>query len=205
MRTPSTTRRAGFTLLESMISLSIFAVLGYSIAVVVGTANDSQRTVYRVAAEGRSLRESSSLLTDELRTSTNSQITVTTLADGNSSLTFRMPVESGGNLLWGVFDRKLGADYASQNNVDWSLRYTVVNAVGPDGALDRQLVRQILDAGSVVRDEQVIAHRLNNGTGAHPGFNVVQTGAMWVVTVSSEGHSAGTPGMRAEFHVQTRN
>lgn len=89
------TRRAGFTLLEAAIATSIFALIGYSLTVCMATANDSQRTVFSVAAQDRALREATSTLTDELRTSSDSMITVTTLADSDSQVDLQMPVESG--------------------------------------------------------------------------------------------------------------
>lgn len=202
---PGRTRRTGFTLLEAAISTSIFALVGYSLAVCVGAANDSQRTVFTVAAQDRALREATSSLTDELRTSSDAMITVTTLADSNSQVDLQVPVESGGNLLWGVYDRKLGATYADQNKVGWKLRYTVRNVDPGAGVTGRQLVRQILDTGSVVRDERIVATGLNSGTQAHPGFKVEKSGSMWVVTVSTSGHSEGTSGVETRVHVRTRN
>lgn len=196
--------RAGFTLLETMISLTIFAVIGYSLAVVVDLGNDSQRSVLRVAAEDRSLRESTSFLTDELRSSTDSSIAVTTLGDGNSQVTFRMPVEVGGALSWGVYDKSLGATYADQNKANWSLRYTVRNVVTA-GVTNKQLVRQILDDSQVVQKELVVAEGLRAGNLTPPGFRIVQTGDVWQVTVSTVGEYANKVGMKAEFHVQTRN
>lgn len=201
---PGRSRRAGFTIIETMISLSIFAALGYAVAVCTKTANDSQRTVYSVAADDRALRESSSYLTDELRSSTDAQVTVATLADGNHQVDFKVPVESGGNLVWGVYDKGLGNDYASQNKVDWKLRYTVRNSV-VGGVVNKQLLRQILDTNSVVQDEKVIAERLHSGTENPPGFRVIKSGDMWVVTVSTSGKSAESSGIKAEFHVRTRN
>lgn len=197
--------RSGFTLLESMVSLSIFAVVGYSLAVVVDVGNDSQRSVIRVATEDRSLREASTLLIDELRSSTDSTITVATLGDGNSQLQFRMPIEVGSALSWGVYDKSLGATYADQNKADWSLRYTVRNAPNSGGVVNRQLVRQILDEQQVVQKETVVAEGLRSGTVTPAGFRVVQTGDVWDVTVSTVGEIATKVGMEAGFHVQTRN
>lgn len=196
--------RAGFTLIELSISVTILAVLGYSVAVSVDMANDSQRTVYTVAAEDRALRESSSLLTDELRSSRDTQIAVTTLADGNHQLEFKVPIEVGGALTWGVYDKRLGTTYADQNKLDWEFRYTVRNAVVA-GVVNRQLLRQIIDTNSVVQEEQVVAEGLHSGTQDPPGFRVVQSGDMWVVTVSTAGKSAESPGIKAVFHVQARN
>lgn len=197
-------RRAGFTLIELMISLTIFAVLGYSVAISVDMASDSQRTVYSVAAEDRALRESSSFLTDELRSSRDSQIAVATLADGNHQLEFKVPIEVGSSLTWGVYDKRLGTTYADQNKIDWKYRYTVRNSVVA-GVVNKQLLRQIIDTNSEVHEEQVIAEGLHSGTQNPPGFRVVKSGDMWAVTVSTAGKSAESPGIKAEFHVQARN
>ena len=196
---------AGFTLLESMVALSIFGAVGYSLMIVVDVGNHSQKTVARVAAENQSLRTAALSLIDELRTSTDTTITVVALPDGNHRLRFMLPIDVGGALGWGVYDKTLGPDAPSQNRANWSVQYTVRDVPNGNGTVVKQLLRQLLDDTQSVQKETVIAEGLHSGTDVHPGFTVVKTGDVWAVTLSTEGHVEGKAGIRAVFHVQTRN
>jgi len=197
--------RSGFTLLEMMISLTILAFLGYCLLIAVDVGHDSQQTVQRITAEERAMRRSTTSLVDELRASRDASITITPLADGNHQVRFQMPIEVAGVPDWGVFDRTLGPDEATQNRVGWSLRYTVRIVPDGNGGVDRQLVRQILDAAQAVQRERVVATGLLSGGDVPPGFTMVRQGDIWELTLSTEGHLGGAGGTRAIFHVRTRN
>ena len=198
---PKRARRAsGFTIIESMVSLAIFGVVGYALAVVVDVGNHSQQTVIRTAAQGRALRSATTCLTDELRSSSDAQITVTVLGDGNHQVRFMMPIEVAGAMTWGVHDKTLGQDPADQDRPGWFIQYTV-RTVGAN----RQLVRQVLDNALVVQREHVITDGLRSGADVPPGFRMVRNGAMWEITLSTVGSTDGEAGIRAVFHVQTRN
>jgi prepilin-type N-terminal cleavage/methylation domain-containing protein len=198
-------RSAGFTLLEMSIALSIFAVVGYGLAVAVDVSRDSQITVIRRVDENRTLRTSVATLVDELRVSADAQVTVAALPDGNSRLRFMVPVAVGGASTWGVFDRRLGADAASQNRAGWTLQYTVRDGVGVDGRLNRQLVRQVLDDAFEVQREDVIADGLRSGNDAPPGFRVAMNGDVWEITFSTVGQRTGEAEITEQFHVHPRN
>jgi len=141
----------------------------------------------------------------ELRMSSDATITTAALPDGNTRLTFQMPMDNAGAAAWGVFDRNLGSTWALQNRVNWSVRYTVRDAVGANGAVNKQLLRQILDDLGVVQREKVMAQGLRPGGAAPAGFRVAQVGDVWEVTLSTTGRSEGQAGIRTVFHVQTRN
>lgn len=198
-------RSAGFTLLESSVALSIFAVVGYGLAVAVDVSKDSQETVLRGVDENRTLRTAVKSLVDEMRVSADAQVSVTALQDGNSRVRFMVPIVVAGAPAWGVYDRRIGSDFVSQNQAGWFVQYTVRNAVGVDGGVDRELVRQVLDGALEVRREDVIADGLRSGNDVPPGFRVAMNGDLWEITLSTVGDRAGQAGMTQVFHVHTRN
>jgi hypothetical protein len=202
---PRKSTRSGLTLIESMVGVSLFAVIGYALSVAVSVGNHSQRMVMNMASEDRSLREATMTLMKELRTTADSTIAVVALPDNNSRLTFQMPIDVGGAASWGVFDRTLGPDAATQNRANWSMRWTVRDVVAANGTVNKQLVRQILDDAFAVRKEKVMAQGLRSGAAAPAGFRVAQQGDVWEVTLSTVGQVEGQAGIRTVFHVSTRN
>ena len=204
-RTVRSAPNGGFTLLEMMISVSIFAALGYALLTAVDIAHDSDVTVMRIASEDRSTRTSTTSLLDELRSTSDANITVATLADGNHRVRFTMPVEVAGVLGWGVFDRSLGHTPDDQNKVGWSLQYTVRSVTGTDGKPTRELVRQILDTAGTLHSESVVARGLRSGTQTPAGFKMVPSGDLWEITLSTNSTADHSAILRTVFHVKTRN
>ncbi|MCK6448511.1 MAG: prepilin-type N-terminal cleavage/methylation domain-containing protein [Planctomycetes bacterium] len=197
-------RRRGYTILELLASLTIFAVIWYSLAIAIRTGVRAERAVAEQGEANREMRRSVGSLTDELRWSNESTVTVATLADGNHSLTFMQPIQVGGNQDWGVYDKSLGDDEDEQNRPDWQIRYTVVSAnVGND--TERRLVRQILDDDGDVQKQTVLATRLNDGVGAAPGFQATKSGDVWVLTLSTAAIEGTSEASSEVFHVRTRN
>ena len=123
----------------------------------------------------------------------------------NHELTFSVPILDGGAPAWGVYDTSLGTDPAQQNRADWSFRYTVREVPAGGGAVDRQLVRQILDDADVGQRETVVLTGLRSGAVVPPGFTVVPTGDIWEITISTESDGGASGGRRMVFHVNTRN
>jgi type II secretory pathway pseudopilin PulG len=199
------TGRTGMTLVESMIGITLFAILGYALSVAVSISNNSQRTVLNVAAEGRDLRGATQTFIRELRASSDARITITVLPDLNHQVDFMMPIDVAGAATWGVYDRTLGPDAATQNRLNWILRYTVRDVVDPAGGVDKQLVRQILDDLGAVQRTKVLATGLRMGGVAPAGFRMVRQGAIWEVTLSTNSQGEGQAGIRTVFHVRTRN
>jgi prepilin-type N-terminal cleavage/methylation domain-containing protein len=197
-------RRSGFTLVESMVAITLFAVLGYALAVAVSIGNHSQKMVLNVASEDRGLRSATMTLMQELRATQDSSIALFDLPDANTRLTFQMPIDNAGVAAWGVYDKSLGATAALQNRVGWKVRYTVRDVTAVGGRVDKVLVRQELDAADAVQKEKVLIHGLRPGV-APEGFKVVQQGLVWQVTLSTTSQGEGQAGIRTVFHVQTRN
>lgn len=197
--------RAAFTVLELTIAAGIMGVLGYSLSLAVKMSRDSQRTVTRVARESRSTRDSIAQLIQDVRESTNAGIVVTVLADNNHEVTLQQPIDVGGAMVWGVYDRDLGPTAAEWSRQDWFVRYTVRSVVGPTGAQVRQLVRRILDDGLAVQREEVLVEGLRSGNDVPPGFRIVQVGDVWEITLTTDGENANSSGQLSEFHVRPRN
>lgn len=194
--------RAGVTLVEMMIAVSILALVVTATMETLGTGAASSRSVTTGVLENSSLRESGRRISQELRSAGGGRFDVAVLPDGNSELTFQVPVTVAGVAGWGVYDRFLGGDEASWNRVDWSVRYTVVP--GDDG--DRLLVRQLLDELDVVQRQTTLSRDLRR-TGANPvGFEVVDQGEVWevVITTASAGAIGGDAG-GMKLHVRTQN
>jgi prepilin-type N-terminal cleavage/methylation domain-containing protein len=196
--------RAGFTLLETLVALVIFSVLGYALGVAAEVGNDSALEVVRGTGQNRELRAATLNLATELRSSTDASISTVTLADGNHRLRFQHPITVGGAQVWGVYDRQLGNTAALQNRADWVVQYTVRDQA-VNGVVEKQLVRQLLDEAFVVQREKVIATGLRGGLAAPAGFRVVQNGAVWEITLSTAGSMASNPGKSVVMHVNTRN
>jgi prepilin-type N-terminal cleavage/methylation domain-containing protein len=196
---------SGFTLIETVIALVIFTALGYGLAIAAAVGSNSQREVSRVASENKSLRDSISSLVDELRSTSDANVTLALLADGNTRLRFMMPIVDAGANSWGVYDRRLGSTPALQNRANWLVQYTVRSAQIAGGATERQLVRQILDTALAVQREDVLAHGLRSGTDVPPGFKVAKNGAIWEVTLSTDGPDNGNSKKSTVMHVKTRN
>lgn len=204
MTLPRTRARAGFTLVETVIALVIFSVLGYALGVAADVGNDSALQVVRLSSENRELRAATLQLAAELRTSSDDNITTAVLADSNQQLRFLQPITVAGASAWGVFDRQLGNTAALQNRADWVVQYTVRDQM-VNGVVQKQLVRQILDDTFAVQRERVVATGLRSGTDVPPGFRVVQNGAVWEITLSTDGPLDGNLGKSVVMHVNTRN
>jgi hypothetical protein len=188
-----------------MVALSLFASLGYGLAIVVGLGKHSQTTLSRMAAEDRSLRAATDSLLGDLRVASDATVTILALGDGNHQVQLQQPIDVGGAAAWGVYDRTLGPDAASQNQAGWHVQYMVKNVAIGGGAFDKQLVRQELDVAGTVQREKVLAVNLRSGAPAPAGFQIVKVGSVWQVTVSTVGKTEGQAGIREVFHVRARN
>jgi prepilin-type N-terminal cleavage/methylation domain-containing protein len=198
---PRVTRASGFTLIETTVALTIFAALGYTLSVVVALGKHSQTTITGLTTEDRSLRQATTDLIDDLRNGSDANITVTVLPDGNHQVVFMEPIDLGGVASWGVYDRTVNPNPMP----NWQVRYTVNDQPLGNGLIDKQLVRQVLDDTGVLKKQTVLVDNLMLGTQVPPGFQMVKTGAVWQITLSTQGKVEGKSGIREVFHVQTRN
>lgn len=195
-------KRAGVTLIELMITVSILALVVTATMDTIGSGTASSRSVTTGVLENQSLRESGKRITQELRAAGGGRFDVTALADGNSELTFQVPVTVAGVAGQGVYDRFLGGDEAAWNRLDWSVRYTVVP--GNDGG--RLLVRQVLDEADVVQRQTTLTNDLRAGNVNPPGFQVVDQGDVWEVVITTETAAAiGGEAGGMKLHVRTQN
>jgi len=198
-------RNAGFTLLEVLVSLTLFSVLGYGVLLALGVGRQSQDTVEELVDEAQAIRGASNAILDDLRATNAAHLSIDVLPDGNHSVRMQASIEVGGAITWGVHERELGPTPAEQDQAGWFVRYLVVDTSIAGGAVEKQLVRQVLDAGGELRLTRTLARGLRAGGGDAPGFRLVQQGAVWEVTLSTAGVHAGQPRTRMIFHAQSRN
>ena len=199
------TRRAGFTLVEVLVALTLFSVLGYSVALAVGVGEQSGGAVADIVDQDQELRAATTALLDDLRATNADHVAIAPGADANDGVRLSVPIEAGGAIVWGVHERTLGPDAATQDRPGWIVRYRVVDVATGPASVDKKLVRELLDAAGAVQRSNVLVHGLRSGAAAPAGFKVVQLGAVWEVTLSTTGARAGQPGMRTVFHAQSRN
>lgn len=197
-------RQGGFSLLELMISLSIFGVIGYGLIEAVEMGGNSQEAVADAVESNEGMRSANSILSSELKLSSDDNITVVLLDDGNDQVTFMHPVQVAGVLDWGVFDATLGATEEEQNRPDWMIRYTV-DTVVQGTTVNRRLVRQVLDDLDVIQSTEVVLEGLRRGDAEPRGFSVRRAGDMWEIQVTVAGATEGSNGQGEVFHVKTRN
>ena len=192
---------SGFTLIEVILSVSIFGVIGMGLSQGVHIAESTHDSVSSETGHNRDMRDSVGVLRDEFKTCQDSSIEVVTTVDGNHQLVFQVPVDSGIGTGWGAYDRKLGSTSAEWNRVGWKICYVVRN--NNQGV--SCLVRQIIDGGGdLQRETEIVSNVLVNGQPEGPGFSVNQTGDVWEVSITTKagsGHAARTE----TFQIQTRN
>ncbi len=183
--------RRGVTLIELITATVIFTVLGTTLLTALRVATGSRETVSAVISENETQREVGSMLMDELKMTSEALMTVTPMADWNHQLDLQLPIDVAGVAAWGV-DGEAG----------WSVRYTVRTLVGPP--VNRQLVRQVLNAAGVVQSEEIVAEGLASGVEDPPGFQVTQVGEVWEVVLTTDSQGI-RQGRRTLFHVRPRN
>jgi len=196
---PARVRRRGFTVLEVTIAVAVFAVLGLVISETIGLAGSSHRTVVGVIENNRQMRDATGMLKEELRLTSEANMTVTVLPDGNSELTLMQPLAVGGAIVWGALNPQQGTTPEQQAAAGWRIRYTVIASADGNGS---QLVRQLLDDTGAVRRNETIAAALHPNV--NPAFSVVAAGEMWEVTLVTAAYTSGGQG-REMFHVKPRN
>lgn len=192
--------RAGFTLIEVLASLTILMAVFYGLSRAVDLAKGAEDTVSGLAQQNRQMRELSRGLSEELSQTTEDELGVTTLADGNHELTFRQPMLLDGELTWGVETAVRGRSVQTFAMQDWSLRYTVQQAA--DGG--KALVRQVLDdEGELYEQETVVASLLDER--GQQGFSVEKAGDIWRVAFTAVDEAGDDSGKETVIHVRIRN
>ncbi len=194
-------RRMGFTLIEVVLTIGIFSVIGVGLTQGVHLADSTHQSVTTQSGNNRKIRDGVRLLREEFRTGQDSSIAINQEFNGNDQLVFQVPVDSNPGTAWGAYDRGLGSTPAEWNRVGWRICYVVQNNVQGTPCL----VRQVLDGGGALqRETQIVSNVLVDGHPDAPGFTVQATGDVWEVTLKTltgDGHSTRTE----TFQVQTRN
>lgn len=191
----------GFTLIEVILAVGIFGVIGVGLTQGVHIAETTHQSVSTESSSNRKIRDGIGLLREEFKTCQESSIAINQEFNGNDQLVFQVPVDSNPGTGWGVYDRKLGSTPAEWNRVGWKICYVVQNNAQGTPCL----LRQVLDGGGALqRETQIISNVLVDGHDDAPGFTVLATGDVWEVTLKTltgDGHSTRTE----TFQVQTRN
>ena len=190
--TSLSTARAGVSLLEVVVASTIFVGLGYVLALSVRVSNASKDTVEDVAVANASMRETTTLLRDELRAARASTLTVVDAGEGFSRVQLQTALPStGGNFAWGAYERELDVDESSCYREDWSIEYVADPAAGQNPPLERR----VRNAGGSVVHTKTLAASVSQ-------FSVTEAGDVWVVeltAVTEEGER------HEEFDVRTRD
>jgi prepilin-type N-terminal cleavage/methylation domain-containing protein len=204
-RRQSAESKRGFTLVEVSISITLMGILGYSFVAASDMGNNSYRAVQRATTKARQLRAAGASIVEEFQLANPNTVEVVVLADGNHRVTFQQPLVIGGALLWGAYEPKWGSDEAERNQAGWWIRYTVVNTAVGGGNANMTLIRQVLDDGLAVIEQDEVMEQLSSGFALKPGFSVVDAGEVWEIQVNSEGFGGGDGGNGGTYNVRMRN
>jgi len=197
-------RSSGFTLLEMVVALTLFSVIGYTLMSAVRMAHQSHRAVVASTIENGNRRKACTRLIEELASANSASIQVVTGAGVNDSITFQMPITVAGVKEWGAKEESLSSIPEEQSVAGWSIRYVVFDLPW-NGGVRSSLVRQVLDDLDVVRVQDSVVDGLRSGVLNPKGFSVEQVGVMWEVTLTTMGNADNSEGRSTVFHVKTRN
>jgi len=192
-------RRAGFTLLEVAVATLALGSIGYVLTFAFKASVDSQREITLRASEHRVVRAASRALLDELASAGDETVVFASgPQDGvvvPPTLRFQTRIEVDGAADFGLLH--LGVPRAG-----WTFEYAVEEPAS--SADERRLVRRVVDADGTVQSSQIVVRGVRDQAAEPPGFQVVKTGDLWEVTLSTE--AIGTrDGVEEVFHVRARN
>lgn len=181
------------SLVEVTIASTLFAGLGYVLLLSLRVSESSHESVASNADASEELRETASVMREELRSALMSSVSVMSPPGGTSVLTLQTAVRSSGSTpAWGAYDRNLDPDPDACHKAGWSLRYSVASS----GVNQGDLVREILDDAGGIALTETLAHDVNT-------FQVTESGEVWVIQVATTA-SDGTS-YAEEFDVRTRD
>ena len=198
------TQSSGFTLLEMIVALTLFSVIGYTLMSAVRMAHQSHSAVVASTIENGNRRKASTRLMDEFTSANSTSIQVVSGAGVNDSVTFQLPITVAGVKEWGIVEESLSSVPAEQSVAGWSIRYIVLDLPW-NGGVRTSLVRQVVDDLDVVQVQDSVVDGLRSGALNPKGFSVEQVGVMWEVTLTTAGNANGSEGRSTVFHVKTRN
>ncbi|MFQ5507039.1 MAG: type II secretion system protein J [Planctomycetota bacterium] len=200
-------RKGGFFLLETAVAVVISTVLFGAILAMLRSGQDNARSVWKESRAMAAMRNATNRLRLDMRQAGRSVMFIGTGTDGNHQLTLQRPVSlNGGHKVWGIYAAALGRTESERMKADWRIRYRVLNRTTASGRADRQLVRQLLDPGNVVRRQATLVHFLQTGTDTPRGFSIVRRGNLWRVTISSRIYDGNEFEVKStSFNVKQRN
>lgn len=190
-RGPLGRKRAGFTLVETMLASTLFVGVGYVLIMSSRASEQSHRTVSMNVESNGTLREVTDRLRDELRSACRDTLQLVQPNAGNARIRFQTALDGAGAPSWGVFDRRLSIDEANCSREGWFIQY----AVEQGGLAVNELVRRVIDANGDTQLMHVMATDVVR-------FAVDSTGDVWVIRLET----LGDEGRREdEFDVRIRN
>ena len=192
----------GYSLLEVTVALACTTVLILGVASVLRGGRKASGFVRTETKAVKSLRDSTTLLANDLRNANPKTMSVAEVGDGNHILKISRLLEvRDGVMIWGVYDKSLGETEAERTKENWVIKYemTVVERrnttkdLTKDQTLDstikdegvwfnRRLHRRLLDENGKIQQDRIVCTWLRHPKGATaPSFRVEASGLMWKV------------------------
>jgi prepilin-type N-terminal cleavage/methylation domain-containing protein len=157
----------GFTLLETAIAVSIFAVILTIIGSVLVASTGSADYIVGDSISRRDMQRALDTIQDDLRRSGPSVVSVNSVPDEHDVLTLQTAGPWTGEVEWGA------TDTAGVWRESWSTRYRVVNS---------SLVRETLDGeGALQGVPTTLTRDIDEAEGTSKGFEVTQNGSVHVL------------------------
>ena len=156
--------QAGFTLVEVAIVAVLSGILLITIMILTTSTNDAYNTVREDTEANFSLRQALNQISDDLRQSSSSIISITPGVD-HDSIDLQVPISQAGSTVnWGA-----------AGTVGWHVRVLVE---------DGWLIRRVVDGGGIPqRTDEVLARNVDDWLEGEKGFSVVQTDQLYQITV----------------------
>ena len=154
--------QAGFTLIEMAIVAVISSVILIVIVILTTSTDDAYNMVQQDTDANFSLRQALNRISDDLRQSSSSIISITEGFD-HDSVDLQVPISQDGSTVnWGA-----------AGTVGWHSHILVE---------DGWLIRRVTDgAGIPQRMDEVLARNVDNQFDAEKGFSVTQVGGLYQI------------------------
>jgi prepilin-type N-terminal cleavage/methylation domain-containing protein len=155
---------AGFTLLEVMMAMFISAILMVILGNILMSSTRSVDAVVVDSVSDQEIRRSLDRLTDELRTSSSTALTINATGTNHDALALQTPSSFTGSVTWGAVDN--GGTW----HANWTVRYEVVGG---------QLVRRVFDLNGIQDGADVLLARgIDNLRAGVKGFRASAVGSV---------------------------
>lgn len=170
-------KQCGFTLIETMVSLAIFTILLSAVYAVMFAGEKSWQASNTKIQLQEGLRNASDTFIDELRQASYLQVAI---ASGGKSITFSVPVQSGGEPDQEDITLPVKEPYAGETvqfNYPKQSQWGAYKRLeeGQDNRVqylfsgaDNTLARQIITGGGAVMEEYIVARDVEDVTFSQP-------------------------------------